>query len=149
MENNTKTLGKIVANWAQSDPLKRIILGLNIALEGAIAEESGEYPFEYAADISEILKSVWETVYERDMTKNFVTKYKPELLPVLELGGKPHFYSDGNHQPDYLDFYVKDGFTLDNYKLDADNDDALRKSIKEAAEDWTKQYKKFISGKKG
>ena len=51
MENNTKTLGKIVASWAQSDPLKRIILGLNIALEGAIDEESGEYPFEYTAEL--------------------------------------------------------------------------------------------------
>ena len=131
-------MGKIVSSWGE-DPLRRMILGLNIALDGAIAEAEEENPFDYREDITALLESVWNSVKAREMSNQLIHKYENELTPVSALGAKMVFTTGQNDELDCLTIRKEDferEFTLDPEA----SPDELRTTIKTAAETWAREY---------
>ena len=143
-----KDMKNVVSGWG-GDPTHRMILGLTIALDGAIAESEEDHPYNYVKDIQNLLASIWEAVRDKEINKQLRIKYEKELAPATDLNVGMFFYCNKEHQPNSVSFDNINGFETDNFDLDPASEETLRDSIKTAAEDWAKQYKKFISGKKG
>ncbi len=142
-----KDMKKVVSGWG-SDPTRRMIMGLTIALDGAIAEANEDNPFDFVIDIQKLLESVWDCVYEKEMNKHLRIKYEKELAQVTDLGAGCFFFSDKKHRPNAVVFDNINGFDRDNFPLDPTSDASLRKSLKTAADTWTREYMEFENDRK-
>ncbi len=140
-----KDMKNVVSGWG-GDPTHRMILGLTIALDGAIAESEEDHPYDYVKDIKNLLVAVWESVREKEMNNHLLSKYETELAPAIDLGVGMFFFSNEGHQPNSIAFDCINGFEMDNYDLDPTSEKTLRDSIKTAAESWAKKYREFMEG---
>lgn len=120
------------------EPTRRIILGLTIALDGAIAESQGEEPHDYRPEISKLLKSVWKSLETKEKMKQFKIKYQEELSPCTS-NATVHFYQGvGSDWPRYFTIEDEDGET-EEFTLDTTSPKTLRQSIIKSVEEWTRR----------
>lgn len=120
------------------EPTRRIILGLTIALDGAIAESQGEEPHDYREEISKLLKSVWKSLETKEQMKQFKIKYKKELSPCTS-NATVHFYKGvGSDQPKYFVIEDENG-EEEEVTLDTTSPKTIRQSIIKAVGEWSQR----------
>ena len=142
-----KDMRKVVSGWG-SDPTRRIILGLNIALDGAIAEAECNFPFDFRNDISNLLQAVWCSIKDTEISRQLVKKYEKELAPAFDLGAKFFFLLDAEGSPNCL-CIEKDGFNHNDYMLNPGAvQEELRDAIGSAAVSWSRDYMQFEKDRK-
>jgi hypothetical protein len=126
-------MDKTIISWA-NDPIRRIILGLTIALDGATEEACTANDFDWRRDISSILESVWWAVEYIAKNKQIKAKYAKELTPAIRENTKIYFDFDKD-RPTTLAITEDqdDGF---EFPLDSTTQEKLRKSIKKGVETW-------------
>ena len=127
-------MDKTIISWA-NDPIRRIILGLTIALDGATEEAYTENNFDWRGDISSILESVWFAVEHIAKIKQIKAKYAKELTPAIRENTKIYFDfdKDGPTMLAISNEEQDDGF---EFPLDSTTQEKLRKSIKKGVETW-------------